>query len=86
MDNNLLTFLVSTITGVVTFFIGQKRARKEIDTIALENIQNQITIYNRIIKDLSDQITTLLGKVEELEMKIDDLKKENHQLKEMLKK
>ena len=83
--NNLVTFVVSTLTGIVTYLIGRKRATKEIDGLQLQNLENQITIYNKIIQDLSDRVEILLEKVNCLEGKIDELKKENSVLKEMVK-
>jgi len=84
MDQNLITFLISSITGVFTYFVGHNRAKKEVDSIALTNLEKSIEIYNTIIQDLKSQITELLVKVDSLEKKVDDLKKENYELKRML--
>ena len=86
MDNTVVTFLMSTITGIVTFIIGQKRARKEVEGLALNNIERSLDIYNKIIDDLRGQVSDLLDKVNELETKIDQLKEENQILKDMLEK
>lgn len=86
MDNTVVTFLMSTITGIVTFIIGQKRARKEVEGLALNNIERSLDIYNKIIDDLRGQVSDLLEKVNLLEDKIDQLKEENKILKDMLEK
>lgn len=86
MEQMGLTFLVSSITGLITFFFGLKRGKKEIEGIALQNIEKSLEIYQHIIDDLNDRVLALMNKVDDLETKIDDLKKENEVLKGMLKK
>lgn len=85
MDQNLITFLITSITGVFTYFIGHTRAKREVENMALNNLEKSLEIYNTIIQDLKEQITGLLTKVDELEKKIDDLKTENAELKRMLR-
>ena len=86
MEGTGLTFIISTITGIVTWVLGQRKARKEVEGMALNNIERSLDIYNKIIDDLKGQVTILLDKVDDLEKKIDELKKENNILKEMLEK
>ena len=85
MDNPIYTIIISSITGIFTFFMGQKRARKEIDSIQLTNIEQSLDIYNRIIEDLRGQIENMMVKVDSLEKKVDELKQENRELKQMLR-
>lgn len=82
---NLITFGISTITGIITYFFGVRKARKEVEGMALTNVEKSLTIYNKIIEDLSAQVDELLKKVQILEDKIDELKSENESLKDMLK-
>ena len=84
IDENLITFISSTVTGVVSYIIGNKRAKKELENQTLVNMEKSIEIYNTIIEDLKGEIESLLKKVDELEKKIDNLKKENDELKDML--
>ena len=86
MDNSIVTIIISSITGVVTFFVGQNRARKEIEGLQLNNIEQSLDIYNRIIDDLKGQIDDLLTKVDSLEKKVDELHKENTTLRTLLEK
>ena len=79
-----LTFIISTITGIITFFVGQKRAKAEIETTMLANIERSVGIYQTIIEDLKEEVEYLNKKVTNLELKVDELLKENCQLKEML--
>jgi len=86
MDNTILALITSSITGVVTFFVGVAKTKKELEGMALNNVEKSLDIYSVIIEDLKGQIKELLVKVNELEEKVDSLTKENHELKEMLRK
>ena len=82
----MLTVVTSTITGVITFLVGQRKARKEVESLGLENISKSLEIYNHIITGLKEEIMELSDKVKELEGKIDFLRTENESLREMLRK
>lgn len=86
MEQLGLTFVISSITGLITFFFGLKRGKREVEGIALQNIEKSLEIYQNIINDLNVRVMALMGKVDHLETKIDELKKENSVLREMLKK
>jgi peptidoglycan hydrolase CwlO-like protein len=85
MEQLGLTFVISSITGLITFFFGLKRGKREVEGIALQNIEKSLEIYQNIIDDLNIRVMALMGKVDDLETKIDELKKENSVLREMLK-
>lgn len=80
----ILAFISSTITGVSSYLIGSKRAKKENDNLTLQNIEKSITIYQTIVNDLKGEIIELNKKVKGLEDKIDELMEENISLKQML--
>lgn len=86
MTETFITLLISSITGVITYFIGLRKAKKELESLALDNISKTLNIYQVIIKDLKGEVETLLIKVGELEEKIDELKSENEELKKMVEK
>jgi peptidoglycan hydrolase CwlO-like protein len=84
MESYLMSIISSSITGVITYFVGLNRAKKETDNLTLSNIEKSISIYQTIVDDLKKEIMTLNSKVKDLEEKIDDLMSENHNLKKML--
>lgn len=86
MNEYILTLLGSVITGIVSFFFGVAKTKREVEGMALVNVEKSLEIYKLIIDDLRDEITVLLVKVDELESKIDEMKKENEELRELLKK
>lgn len=84
MDTILTTFVISTITGIVTFFLGARKQKKETDALELDNIKSSIGIYQTIIADLKEEIISMSKKIDKLESSVDELMKENTELKEML--
>lgn len=85
MNEYVLTIIASAITGISSFLFGVKKSKRELEDMALTNIQKSIDVYKVIIDDLRGQIDILLKKVNELEVKVVELKTENHELHKMLK-
>ena len=77
---------MTTVTGLLTFFLGQQRGKKEIESITLKNLEDSIGIYKTIIDDLRIEISLLNDKVSSLQNKVEELMQENHKLQKMLKK
>ena len=84
MGDTLITIVISSITGIVTFFFGVQKTRKEVEGLSITNIERSIGVYQLLIDDLRSQVEELLTKVNSLEDKVDELKKENRELKKML--
>lgn len=80
----LTDVIIPAVTGFLTFLLGQQRGKKEIESITLSNLEKSVQIYQTIISDLKDEITSLNRKVDELQDKVDSMMEENHQLKKML--
>ncbi len=84
MDWN--TLLISSVSSVITYFIGLRKSKKEIESITLINLEKSLEIYKSMIDDLTGRINQLNAQVKELNDKVDDLMTENHNLKLMLEK
>ena len=78
--------IIPAVTGFLTFLLGQQRGRKEVESITLANLEKSVQIYQNIIQDLKQEIVGLNRKVEELQSKVDEMMKENHELKQMMSK
>ena len=81
MNDMLLTTIVSTVTAVSGFVYGWQKNKKDLISQSLNNLQQQITIYQDVISSLRSEIEHLISKVNEqekiihsLEHKIDSLK------------
>ena len=83
---NLLTLIITTATGLLTFILGQQRGKKEIESVHLQNLEKSIEIYKTIIDDLRDEIKILNDRVEVLQSMVNELMMENHKLQSMIKK
>ena len=84
MDWN--TLVISSISSLITYFLGLRRSKKEIESITLINIEKSVQIYKTIVDDLNVRITDLNKQVKELNEKVDELMIENAELKSMLSK
>lgn len=77
----IIPFLTSSITGIVTYFIGFNRSKKETESIILQNLEKSVQLYQVIIDDMGEQVKVLNDKINSLQTKVDELLAENKQLK-----
>jgi len=84
MDWN--TLLISSISSVITYFIGLRKSKKEIESITLINLEKSLEIYKAMIDDLTGRINQLNTQVKNLNDKVDELMEENYKLKNILEK
>jgi peptidoglycan hydrolase CwlO-like protein len=83
--DNIISLLITTITGIITYFLGHNRAKKETESVILINLEKSISIYQMIINDLKLQMVDMNKKINELESKVDELLAENNKLSDLLK-
>ena len=83
--DNIISLLITTITSVITYFLGHNRAKKETESVILVNLEKSISIYQTIINDLKLQMVDMNKKINELESKVDELLAENNKLSDLLK-
>ena len=81
MSSELILIISNTLTGIAAFFVGKRKTNAETDSIVLKNLELSINLYSQIIRDLKTEIESLNVKIQELEGKIDQLHKENKELK-----
>ena len=80
------TLLISSVSSVITYFIGLRKSRKEIESITLINLEKSLEIYKSMIDDLTGRINQLNIQVKTLNDKVDELMEENYKLKTILEK
>jgi peptidoglycan hydrolase CwlO-like protein len=78
--------IIPAVTGFLTFLLGQQRGKKEVESISLQNLEKSIQIYQLIIEDLKNEITSLNEKVDTLQRKVDEMMEENNKLKKLIGK
>jgi hypothetical protein len=86
MDNTWLLLISNALTGAAAWAVGKRKTNAETDNIVLKNLESSVGLYKLIIDNLRDEIQLLNGKMEQMEVKIDELTKENIKLRQLLKK
>jgi peptidoglycan hydrolase CwlO-like protein len=81
MSNELLLLISNLLTGIASFFVGRRKVNADTDNQVLKNLELSINLYQEIIQDLKKEIESLNIKIQHLETKMDDLYKENKELK-----
>jgi len=81
MSNELLLLISNVLTATASFFVGRRKMNAESDNQILRNLELSINIYAELVKNLKEEIESLNIKIQNLETKMDDLYKENKELK-----
>ncbi len=82
----MLLLISNALTGVAAWAVGKRKTNAETDNVVLKNLESSVGLYKLIIDNLRDEIQLLNGKMEQMEVKIDELTKENIKLRQLLKK
>lgn len=82
----MLLLISNALTGVAAWAVGKRKTNAETDNVVLKNLESSVGLYKLIIDNLRDEIQLLNGKMEQMEIKIDELTKENIKLRQLLKK
>jgi peptidoglycan hydrolase CwlO-like protein len=82
MSTEILLLISNALTGIAGFFVGKRRSDAETDNQVLRNLELSISLYKNIIDDLKEEIHSLNLKIQDLERKVEELYKENKQLKQ----
>ena len=77
----MLLLISNALTGVAAWAVGRRKVNADTDNTVLKNLELSINLYQEIIQDLKKEIESLNIKIQHLETKMDDLYKENKELK-----
>ena len=81
MSNELLLLISNVMTATASFFVGRRKMNAESDNQILRNLELSINIYAELVKNLKEEIESLNIKIQQLETKLDELYRENKELK-----
>jgi peptidoglycan hydrolase CwlO-like protein len=81
MNETILLLVSNTLTAIAGFFVGKRRSDAETDNQVLKNLELSVNLYKTIIDDLKKEIHDLNIQVQLLEEKVEELMKENKQLR-----
>lgn len=84
MNQEVLLILSNGLTGIAAWFVGKRKANAETDNQVLKNLELSVNLYRGIIDDLKKEIEALNIKIQQLELKIDELHEENKKLKNLI--
>jgi hypothetical protein len=81
MNESIILLVSNALTAAAAWFVSRKKQQAETDNQTLKNLELSISLYQEIIQDLKKEIESLNIKIQSLETKMDDLYKENKELK-----
>ena len=81
MKDILLTVIVPIISAFTGWVLGYRKQNIDLCSDRLDELEKSINVYNKIIQDMSLKIDGLRKEITRLEIQIQDLMKENKQLK-----
>lgn len=67
---------------MIAYIIGYRKSQTELESSRLDNLEKSIRVYNTIIEDMSKKIEELTSEVAKLEIRVEELMKENKSLRE----
>lgn len=84
MNEIITTALVSFISTIVGYLVGNRKTQAETDAIVLENVKTIIGVYAETINDLKSEVKELKEKIMEYEKMIDEMSLELSKLRKQL--
>jgi uncharacterized coiled-coil protein SlyX len=81
MKDILITIIVPIISAFTGWVLGYRKQNIDLCSDRLDELEKSINVYNKIITDMSGKIDNLRKEITRLEIQIQDLMKENKQLK-----
>lgn len=86
MKELIYTILTLFFSSLVGYIFGYKKNKASVESDRLDNLEKSIRVYNTIIEDMSKKIEDLTKEIVKLELRVDDLMKENKSLKSKSKR
>ena len=78
---NVITTVVGALVG---FLLGRKKYNKEVDNLAITNMQQSLDFYQKLSDDTSARLENVLNENATLRDEIKHVRSENSQLKEQM--
>jgi predicted RNase H-like nuclease (RuvC/YqgF family) len=82
MKDILYIVIPSAISSFIAYLIGYRKSQTELESSRLDNLEKSIRVYNTIIEDMSRKIEELTSEVSKLELRVEELMKENKSLRQ----
>lgn len=82
--STILTIISSVGTGLISFFVGLKRGKTENEGLVITNLERSVGLYQTILDDMKKELEQLRMEVDKLETKVQELLRENAELKKIM--
>ena len=82
--STILTIISSAGTGFITFFLGLRKGKAETEGLVITNLERSVGLYQTILDDMKRELEQLRLEVDKLETKVQELLKENAELKKIM--
>ena len=81
---SILTIISSVATGTISFFVGLRKGKTENEGLVISNLERSVGLYQTILDDMKKELEQLRMEVDKLESKVQELLKENAELKKIM--
>lgn len=83
----LFTAGIGIVSSIITYFVGLRKNKAEVDSLVLENVKGILQIQTETIESLKKEVDELKKKIDDYEKYIDQLQSQIREMrKEMNKK
>ena len=82
MKDILFIVIPSAISSLLAYIVGYRKSVADLESSRLDNLEKSIRVYNTIIEDMSKKIEDLTSEVSKLELRVEELMKENKSLRD----
>lgn len=78
----ILNAVVGIVTGLIGFFTGRERNKKETESVVIQNVENAVAIYKNMLDDIVKRYDS---EIAYMKTKLDDYEKHIAKLEAIIK-
>lgn len=82
----LFTAGIGIVSSVITYFVGLKKNKAEVDSLVLENVKGILQIQTETIEALKKEVDELKKKIDDYEKYIDQLQAQIREMRKEMNK
>lgn len=82
----LFTAAIGIVSSIITYFVGLKKNKAEVDSLVLENVKGILQIQTETIEALKKEVDELKKKIDDYEKYIDQLQAQIREMRREMNK
>ena len=82
----LFTAGIGIVSSIITYFVGLKKNKAEVDSLVLENVKGILQIQTETIEALKKEVDELKKKIDDYEKYIDQLQAQIREMRREMNK